>query len=323
MLTSSVRTFGGKPLPEWFIEAFRQSDVSRYFLGILATRSTSLYTQLEDIESRSPNEYAARIRAIMWGILIKYDDKINPVVMEFYRETKEVKETTAMPIFQVKGYGLVPDLAELPHLPLENRLDLLLKSLEFNDECLIGYPDNTHMFILTTKYWINKCTPDVSFVQTILLCFVKLGIVSKMAVPSLDDSFQQLSINCGTNEASVAESGRLQYSSIESWQWKKAFKKLQPNLNIPLIKNSPQRIRVHHVFAQWLTIYSEVYRFNKLLRYPVMELGPEHCFRGTFVFSYHHYLHGKTETAADDIVRDMVGPQIFNKIYVPLQDAIY
>lgn len=308
--TSTILTKSGKRLPEWFIDAFRGADVSRYFVGILARRATSLYTQLEDPEQSSPNEATTDIRAVMWGILIKYDDKVDPLVTEFYRERVEVRERTLIPVFDVKGYGTVPDLDHIPELPEAKRREFLFKVLELEND-LRTFPENYHMFIVVCRYWIRKTNPADHFIQAMLLCFIKLGIIS-FALESIVD-IENLTLNDDGSRGNKNQLG------ICSQDWKDANVKLQQNrlLNKFAVKNTPERIRTHHVFAQWLTIYSEIYRLNKLLRYPVVEIGPEHCFRGTFVFCYQHCFKLKSD-AANDIITDLLGESIYDKVYVPL-----
>ncbi|XP_022258300.1 protein asteroid homolog 1-like isoform X2 [Limulus polyphemus] len=190
---SSLVTYEGYALPEWFIRHFHEGFLSPFFANASGLHRVFLQVQVED--ANEPNTYlcSLSLRKVLYGIIFSVQsllvgdhespkqDKLTRLkyVEEHGRNGNHIQKSYIEPSFYIEGFGSVPTFVDLPKLDIKQKRQLLVSALGVNYDKLNSFPDSLQLLVGTVWFWIRNATPLISenFLNAFIVALIVLDVI--------------------------------------------------------------------------------------------------------------------------------------------------
>ncbi|XP_015281314.1 PREDICTED: protein asteroid homolog 1 [Gekko japonicus] len=156
-------------LPLWILSAFAKGLLAPFISDVLVLRRAILHAQVENIQRPSSHVTALSIRQVIYGLLLntsessfytsarKHPISSTPALCEFDRFQKELRKSFVSAASFSGNFALTT----LNEVPLADRLQLLLDTLEVTASVLEAVPGQLQLPVAVTCFWIRYSEPKV------------------------------------------------------------------------------------------------------------------------------------------------------------------
>ena len=202
----SVKSFGDRELPAWFVESIRHGDVPVMALNAIVLRRLILLAQVEVMNRPSTYICARPVRAAIYRILLSVDLPVDAQEMASVNEYDRVhKNLRCQQVATSCGACQLPSLEEIPRMNGLAREAILLKVLGAAPGTCDGLPIDAQLIVAVTSYWVRQATPSVSIehLVALLLCHLKQAAID----PICKSSDAPIAQDCSTCAEELIASG--------------------------------------------------------------------------------------------------------------------
>jgi len=253
-------------VPDFVAERFAVGKFSNLLMDAICLRNVDLRVAAEDLSSSWCHQIGIPVRRIIYGIVCKKDGEL----LEYQRclgNFKDYKHVKMKVITQIKYDSKivqVPHLLDIPAMKLLDKKSVLYGALECTEDMFSQFSTDLHLILAITKFWRLHC--DTTLNQSNLLSVL---IISLMVDPPKE--FTQATDDVVHKHWSV-------------------------HVSVMTELTSGHLLQFVHSFAQWQSLYHDVYCLNQLLLEPVELIGIHKFFDGTKMYSYFKQIldHGVT-----------------------------
>jgi len=176
----SVKSFGDRELPAWFVERIRHGDVPVMALNAIVLRRLILLAQVEVMNRPSTYICALPVRAAIYRILLSVDFPVDAQEMAPVNEYDRMhKNLRCQQVASSCGACQLPTLEEIPKMDALAREAILLKVFGAAPGTFDGLPIDAQLIVAVTSYWVRQATPSVSIehLVALLLCHLKQSAI--------------------------------------------------------------------------------------------------------------------------------------------------
>ncbi|KAM4029216.1 single-strand DNA endonuclease ASTE1 [Anomaloglossus baeobatrachus] len=261
-------------VPDWVQVALAGGELSPLLSDALVLRRVFLHAQVEDIKKPSSHFVTKPVRKLIYALLLnassdeaKRSKELR--VQEFDRLETNVRRSTVEISSDEISENLT--LCKLPQLPLETRLNLLLRSLDVKMKDLELVPPPYRLVLAIICYWSRRAEPKVKPHHIKALIMGMVCGVAGNAHNQPDDHEEALSSLCEQIKRlriEGAQHGRLILEDV-------------------------------HILCQWQCCLQIFLHLNQLLCTPLPEPDITRLYSGSLVYRMVQKL--KTPSAAADI----------------------
>lgn len=161
---------------ETLVQMHRSAELPAFIQNVQKSKELFFLSEVEDIKKRSIHRCSCRLRAVMYGILLREN---GAKIYEYDRRRNFCKCYAVVPSRSLDGPVPVPDLETIRRCSVEEKIEFLCKAFRYDRiEDLTKFDDDTKLFVLILTYWVKHAKPTVNgyFVICIIIChFVLLA----------------------------------------------------------------------------------------------------------------------------------------------------
>ncbi|XP_040287219.1 protein asteroid homolog 1 [Bufo bufo] len=273
-------------LPDWVQNALARGELSPLLSDALVLRRVFLHAQVEDMRKPSAHFITKPVRKLIYALLLKeshgsqheaqrskelHVDEFDRLEANLRRSTVEISNAYA-------DISEDLSLSKLPQLPLETRLNLLLRGLDLRAKDLQFVLPSYKLLVGIVSYWIRQAEPKVKLYHLKALimgivCGEAFNIDNKPVCASSDEHEESITLMCE----------QIRRLRIEGAQHRR--------LNLEDL----------HILCQWQCCLQMFMHFNQLLSTPLAEPDITRLYSGSFV--YHMTQKLKTSSSSEDLFK--------------------
>lgn len=245
-------------IPDFVVKQFVKGKFSALLMDAVCLRDIDLRVAAEDMTNRWCHHIGVPIRRVIYAITCGKDGK----VFEYQRclgNFKDYKHVSMELISQIRYKNEivhVPQLIDIPSFSMTKKMYILFGVLECIEDMFAIIPSDLRLVLAITRYWRIQCETDLN------MCY----LLPVLIIHLMEDLPKKLTQT--TNE--------LESFSHREWT----------------IDNTTSKeitcgylLQFVHAFAQWQSLYHDIYCLNQLLLEPVKLLGISEFFESTKMYS--------------------------------------
>lgn len=245
-------------VPDFVIKQFVKGKFSTLLMDAICLHDVDLRVAAEDMTSRWCHQIGIPIRKVIYAIISTKDGKI----FEYQRclgNFKDYKHVSMEVVNQINYRNeiiCVPQLLDIPSFSTAKKRCILFGVLECTEEMFARFPSNLIVVLAITRYWRIHCETDLN----------PSNLLSVLIIRLLEDPQEKLiQTTCGLD-------------SLPYREWtvdNNTLKEITSGCLLQFV----------HAFAQWQSLYHDIYCLNQLLLEPVELLALSEFFEGTKMYS--------------------------------------
>ena len=287
--SSELKSFGGIPLPRWFISRARQGEMSVLIMNSVVHRKVILSSQVERMTDPSSYLCARSIRSALYGILVGFDCKDLKThslsVEEYDRVRKNLEKSQVDAVLELPSGVTLPGLLEIPSMSTSARATVLTNVLGVNEQVQGSMSADLNLILMITAFWANNCSPQIKdiHVMAILLSLLYFWPIYELTCKE-DHSLPKVSVDVYPLKPSEFVAGISARCSKDDLE--KASATLQRFENTP--KHSRQCLfdcSIVHVYSQFQACFLAVIYLNQVLCSPYTYPNPSCICSGSFFYN--------------------------------------
>ncbi|XP_069586177.1 single-strand DNA endonuclease ASTE1 isoform X3 [Ranitomeya imitator] len=260
-------------LPEWVQLALARGELSPLLSDALVLRRVFLHAQVEDIKKSSAHLITKPVRKLIYALLLNISQDMAKRskelrVQEFERLETNVRRSMVEISSDDISEGF--SLSNLPQLPLETRLKLLLRGLDVKMKAVEVVPPPYRLILAIVCYWSRRADPKVKqhHIKALIMGMVCGEAGSAQNKP--DEHEEALASLCEQIKRMRTEGAQ------------------------------PRRLILEdvHILCQWQCCLQVFIYFNQLLSTPLPEPDITRLYSGSLV--YHMTQKLKASSSAED-----------------------
>ena len=242
-------------IPDFVVERFVEGKIPNLLMDAICLRDVDLRVAAEDLTSSWCHQIGIPVRKVIYGIICKKDGEL----LEYqrclgnYKDYKHIKMKVTTQLEYNNETVQVPRLLDIPAITLLEKKSMLYGALECSEVMFSQFSADLHLVLAITRFWRLYC--DTSLNPTNLISVL---IISLMVDPPKE--FTQ-----ATDDV--------------------LYKHWTVNVSIMTELTCGHLLQFVHAFAQWQSLYHDVYCLNQLLLEPVKLFGIYKFFEGTKMYS--------------------------------------
>ncbi|KAL4237913.1 Protein asteroid 1 [Mactra antiquata] len=271
----------GNRLPDWFTEGLLCCSIQSSFLQDAFLLHRVVFTcQWEDLELPSATFCSRYIRQVVYGIAVASagEGNIDIHFVEHDRDGDRCWPFVVVPIREVKGFGMLPDIHTITDMSVEVRQRLFLACFGIKPAHMenIEMTDAVVSVILCMSFWLKHAEPNVGekHVDALLVGVIYLHMKSMVC----EDKCKNM---CASIRKACIDMGESALANIE----RDLFKKYDHRPYGDWDSN------IMHAFAQFHTCYKDILRLNKVLRNPFKSASAVVLLNNNFAYNLFLDLH--------------------------------
>lgn len=245
-------------VPDFVVKQFVKGKISTLLMDAICLHDVDLRVAAEDMTNMWCHQIGIPIRKVIYAIVSAKDGEI----FEYQRclgNFKDYKHVSMELINQIKYKNEiihVPQLRDIPSFSTTKKRHILFGALECTEEMFAQFPTNQRLVLAITRYWKIYSKTDLNLYN--LLSVLVIHLMEDYPKPSIQTTYE------------------LESLSYREWTIDSAtLKEITCGYLLQFV----------HAFAQWQSLYHDIYCLNQLLLEPAELLGLSEFFEGTKMYS--------------------------------------
>lgn len=247
---------------------------------------------IEDCSKPDANIIGYKILSSIHKIIVQ-DAKKGLTVLR--RNSNIELEEYVLPIYTDR---CLPSFEEIENLDLQKRRCIILNILEIDQaysEIFEKVPNEWHLFLLSLKYCFSSTKLKLSFIYSLILCFVILNYVdSKMNgfFRTYEDlsKFRFVYKTSELRASDVSNTGNI-FSRISQMDCWKLMCNIYKHFSVSTEDTATTFNRsIMHSLAEFKCVFVHLKFLNVLLNCPFKDTGLSNIFNGTFIYNMSKHL---------------------------------
>ena len=244
-------------IPDFVAEQYVKGRFPTLLMDAICLQDIDLRVAAEDLTSSWCHQIGIPIRKVIYAITCNKGE-----IFEYQRcfgNFKDYKHVSMLVVNQIRYKNetiQVPQLLDIPSFSILKKRHILFGALECTEEMFTLFPVNTRVVLAITKYWRIHVETELS------LC----NLLSVVVIHLLGDLSKQV----------IQTTHELESLAYKDWTVDTAALKDITCGNL---------LQFVHAFAQWQSLYHDIYCLNQLLLEPAELLGLSEFFEGSKMYS--------------------------------------
>lgn len=245
-------------VPDFVVKQFVKGKFSTLLMDAICLHDVDLRVAAEDMTCGWCHQIGIPIRKVIYAITCPEDGKI----FEYQRclgNFKDYKHISMKVVDQINYKNeivCVPRLLDILSCSTIKKTRILFGVLECTEEMFTQFPSNLMVVLAITRYWRIHCETDLN----------PSNLLSVLIICLMEDLPEQL----------IHTTRDLESLAYREW-----------TIDSNTVKeiSCGYLLRFVHAFAQWQSLYHDIYCLNQLLLEPVELLALSEFFEGTKMYS--------------------------------------
>lgn len=245
-------------VPDFVIKQFVNGKFTTLLMDAICLHDVDLRVATEDMTSTWCHQIGIPIRNVIYTITCAKDGEI----FEYQRclgNFKDYKHVRMEMVNQIRYQNEIiytPWLHDIPSVNISKRRHILYGVLECTEEMFVQFPSDLRLVLAITRYWRIHSVTNLNL----------YNLLSVLIIQLIENSPKRLiQTTC-------------ELESLPHREWTVGSATLKEIAYGYLT-------RFVHAFAQWQSLYHDIYCLNQLLLEPDMMLGMSEFFEGTKMYS--------------------------------------
>jgi len=245
-------------VPDFVAKLFVKGKFSTLLMDAICLHDVDLRVAAEDMTMRWCHQIGVPIRKVLYAIACTEDGEI----FEYQRclgNFKDYKHVSMEVINQIRYKNeviRVPQLLDIPSFSIIKKRHILFGVLGCTEEMFAQFPSGLRLVLAITRYWRIHCDTDLN----------PCNLLSVLIIHLMDDLPKQV----------IQTTSELESLPYREW--------IIDSATLKEI-NCGHLLQFVHAFAQWQSLYHDIYCFNQLLLEPTELLAISEFFESTKMYS--------------------------------------
>ena len=245
-------------VPDFVAKQFVKGKISTLLMDAICLHDVDLRVAAEDLTSMWCHQIGVPIRKVIYAITSTKDGEI----FEYQRclgnftDYKHVSMEVVNQVTHKNEIICVPQLHDVPSFSVTKKRHILFGVLGCTEEMFAQFPINLMIVLAITRYWRIHSETDLDLCNLLSVLIIHLmRVLSKQSIQT-------------THEL----------ESLPYREW---------TIDTTTLKEITcgHLVQFVHAFAQWQSLYHDIYCLNQLLLEPTEMLGLSEFFEGTEMYS--------------------------------------